>query len=90
LGSVRIVMLGGGFGGVATARDLGTPTDWVNACMKRDGDKAAILASVSAAGVTDRRITVSRSRTSIDLNPRASYMDRGPRKWPASLPSGVL
>jgi hypothetical protein len=39
---------------------------------------------------TDRRITVSRSRTSIGSNPRASYMDRGPRKWPASLPSGSL
>src|SRR5262249_20850078 len=42
------------------------------------------------APVVDRRITVSCSRTSIDSNPRASYMDRGPRKWPASLFWGLL
>jgi hypothetical protein len=35
-------------------------------------------------------MTVSRSRTATGSNPRESYRDRGPRKWPSSFLSGSL
>src|ERR1700730_14870779 len=39
---------------------------------------------------TERRITVYCSRTSTGWKPRASYMERVPRKWCASLGLGSL